>query len=71
MLGFLHHKKKKTHKIWFALLIGTAVVSFWRGMWGIMDVLIFPNDYLASSIVSLGLGLSILAITHYIVKELM
>ncbi len=63
-------KLKKNHKTIFVLIIGVAVVLFWRGVWGISDELILPDDYLLSSIVSLILGLSILLATHYAVKEL-
>ena len=62
---------KKKHKIVFAILIGFSVVSFWRGAWGILDVFIFPNNYALSSIVSLIFGIGLLAVTNYIVEELM
>lgn len=63
-------KFKRRHKILFALLVGFSVVSFWRGAWGILDVYLFPDDYHLSSIASLAIGLSLLALTDYLVKEL-
>ena len=54
----------------FTLLIGIAVVSFWRGAWGLMDVYLLPNNYELSSWISVGIGLVVLALTHYWTKEL-
>ncbi len=58
-------------KLFYAILIGFAVVSFWRGAWGLMDEFFFANNYLYSSITSFFLGIIILILTHKITKELM
>jgi hypothetical protein len=65
-LGDMHYIKK----VLFAIIIGFAVVSFWRGAWGIMDNYIFHNNYALSSWVSLGIGIVVLMATHYTIKEL-
>jgi len=62
---------KTRHQILFALIIGFAVVSFWRGTWGILDMYLLPNNYELSSWISMISGLIVLSITHYVVKELM
>ncbi len=62
---------KTKHQILFSVLIGFAVVAFWRGVWGIMDEYLFPNNYKLSSIISLILGITVLAMTNYITKELL
>ena len=62
--------KKRKKSILFVILVGTAVVLFWRGAWGLMDVLIFPNNEILSYLSSLVTGLLILYITHTIVDEL-
>lgn len=54
----------------FTLLIGFAVVAFWRGAWGLMDVYLLPDNYEISSWISIFVGLGILAVTHYWTKEL-
>lgn len=54
-----------------AVLIGLAVISFWRGAWGLMDMYLFPNNLLLSNLLSLVIGVGILWATHYVVKELM
>jgi hypothetical protein len=63
--NFKHH-----HKVAFAILIGTAVVSFWRGAWGLLDLYIIPANEEASYWLSLLLGIGVLYLTHYVVKEL-
>ena len=59
------------HQLLFSLVIGFAVVSFWRGIWGLWDEYILPGNYLLSSWISLIIGLLILVGTHYATKELM
>lgn len=69
---FAHFKKMKVkHQLLTAILIGIAVVSFWRGAWGLMDVYIFPDNYLLSSWISMVAGVVVLIATHYATKELM
>ena len=64
-------KMKFRHQTLFALVISFAVISFWRGLWGLMDMYLLPNNYILSLWVSMFMGLSILAITHYVTKELL
>ncbi|MCD6414223.1 MAG: hypothetical protein J7L23_01185 [Candidatus Diapherotrites archaeon] len=63
-------KMESKHQTLFAIIIAFAVISFWRGVWGLMDEYLFPNDYQLSLWFSLFLGLVILVITHYVTKEL-
>lgn len=62
---------KAHHQTMFAIVIAFAVVAFWRGTWGIMDVYFFPNSAELSMWGSFFLGLAILIGTHYVAKELM
>ena len=57
-------------QIIFALLIGFAVVSFWRGVWGLLDLYLLPNNQPVSLWISIIVGVVILTATHYAVKEL-
>ena len=57
-------------QICFAILIAFAVISFWRGVWGLMDEYMFPDNYRLSLWISLVIGISILTATHYVTKEL-
>jgi len=68
----IFHKSQSTHhKVVTALLVGTGVVLFWRGIWGLADVLLFPDNLIVSHLVSVFVGIGILSLTHYLVKELM
>lgn len=66
-----HAKLKTEHKITFAIVIGFAVVAFWRGVWGLLDVYLFPDNPSLSLWLSALLGIAILVITGYLSKELM
>ena len=48
--------KAKKHRILFPLVVVTAVVLVWRGLWGIFD----GTPILSSSYVSLGAGIILL-----------
>lgn len=63
-------KMKDEHKIIFAVLIAFAVVSFWRGVWGLLDIYLLPENQELSFWISGFMGLSILVFTHYATKEL-
>ena len=65
-------KKMKTqHQAIFAVLIAFAVVCFWRGVWGLLDEYLLPNNYQASLWISLIVGFLILWVTHQVTTELM
>ncbi|MCK4500777.1 hypothetical protein KAU11_09780 [Candidatus Babeliales bacterium] len=64
-------KMKFHHQSLFAIIIAFAVISFWRGVWGLMDEYLFPENYRLSLWISLISGIIILVTTHYITKELM
>ncbi len=51
-------------------MVGTAVVLFWRGMWGLMDMWLFPNNELLSYLTSAMVGVAILVATHKLDDEL-
>lgn len=53
------------------LIVGTAVVLFWRGAWGLMDLYIFPDNPAVSYIISLIAGLGILFVTRMLADELL
>ena len=64
------HKMESRYQLVFVILIAFAVVSFWRGIWGLMDEYFFPGHYQLSLWFSLILGLVILIVTGYASKEL-
>jgi len=63
-------KEMRTHhQILFAIFIGLAVIAFWRGVWGLLEVYLFPNNLVLSLWISTLVGLIILAGTHYFRKQ--
>jgi hypothetical protein len=45
----------------FPIIIASiCIVGFWRGIWGLMDIYLFPKNHLISSISSASIGLIIL-----------
>ena len=59
------NKKKNWKNLGLTLIIALAVVSFWRGAWMFMDLYLFPESQLTSSIVSIILGVILL----YLIKH--
>jgi len=53
--------EKTTIKDIFPIIImSIAIVGFWRGIWGIMDLYLFPDKFLMSSLFSTLIGIIIL-----------
>jgi len=52
------------------LLIAIGVVFVWRGIWGITDLYLFPNNPTLSLIVSIMIGLVILYTNDKKIDEL-
>ncbi len=63
-------KKRSTKKVIYAIIIGFAVVSFWRGVWGLMDLYLFPDNLTLSLSISILLGIVILYFTKHLIDEL-
>lgn len=70
-MSIFHRSRPTHHKAFTALLVGTGVVLFWRGLWGLADLMMFPGDPILSNLLSLIIGIGILSFTHYLVRELM
>lgn len=63
-------QKRNIKTISYTVLIAFAIVSFWRGVWGLMDVYLFPNNHILSLSISVLIGLVILYSTKHIIGEL-
>ncbi len=53
-----------------ALILGFAIVAFWRGAWGLMDVYLLPENPAASYGVSIFAGIIILLATKNLIKHI-
>lgn len=63
--------KRRVKKISSAILIAFAVICFWRGIWGLLDIYLFPNNYILSLGTSVVIGVIILILNQQAVKQLM
>jgi hypothetical protein len=63
-------RMKKGRQTVFAIVIAFAVISFWRGIWGLQDEYLFPGNRNLSLWASVLIGLAILLIMHKAAKEL-
>lgn len=63
-------KKRTFRKIIIAIFIGFAVISFWRGIWGLMDLYLYPKNQAVSFTISILIGIIILYLTKHLIKEL-
>lgn len=61
----------KKHSHLHILFVAMAVILFWRGAWGLMDMYLFPDNPLVSYIVSLVVGFGILIVTERFTDELL
>lgn len=59
---------KTHHQLIWSLVIVVSLVSIWRGVWGLMDAFIFPNNFLLSVITTLFAGIIMITVTHYKLK---
>lgn len=63
-------KRRNLKTISYTILIAFAIISFWRGIWGLMDLYLFPNNHTLSLWISVLIGLIVLYITKHIIGEL-
>ncbi len=52
------------------LLLAIAIVAVWRGVWGLMDIYLLPNNPIWSFLVSIIVGLIILYFNDRKLNEL-
>ena len=63
-------KKRNLKNILFTIVIAFAIVSFWRGIWGLMDLYLFPGNQVVSLLISVLLGIIILHLTKHLLTNL-
>jgi len=62
-------EKRDWKRVFFALLVAFAVISFWRGLWGLWDVYVYPDNYILSLWVSIIVGALILIFSHRAISQ--
>ena len=69
---FDKRRKKEQRKLAVkAVLVSTGVVFYWRGVWNLVDHIVFPDQPILSALVTLVVGLLILFGSHKLIDELM
>ena len=64
------HYRSHFQKVLYTILIALAIVSFWRGVWGLMDEFLFPANPTLSYSISIVVGILILSSTKRLIKHL-
>lgn len=52
------------------IIVAFAIILFWRGLWGLMDVFLFPENQMLSYILSIFIGMAILYETETLTGKL-
>jgi hypothetical protein len=58
-MSWCKHDYFEKHSNMRVLLLGIAAILIWRGVWGLADVYLFPNDQDLSFVVSIIIGLAL------------
>ena len=61
---------KKLHPTVNAIVIVVAIIMFWRGIWGLIDLYLFPDSPMFSHLLSIALGALILYLDDFSIKDL-
>lgn len=66
-----HTLREKIAKTLEAFIIGAGLIFFWRGIWMLADVYLFPDSRAISGAVSLIIGLAILGFTENLIPQIL
>ncbi len=61
---------KPTKTFFSMLLIAIAVILIWRGVWNLLDEYLLPDNFIASNVLGIAIGLLILYLPDRDIKEL-
>jgi hypothetical protein len=63
-------KLKELHPTINAIIVLFAIIMLWRGVWGLLDIYLFPGSPTFSALLSIGLGALILHFDDFSLKDL-
>ena len=63
-------KKRSLKDGFYTIVIAFAIISFWRGVWGLTDLYLFPSHKVWSFLISVLVGVAILYYTENLIKRL-
>jgi uncharacterized membrane protein len=52
------------------IIVVIAIIAFWRGIWGLFDVVLFPNSPMLSYLSSIAIGGLVLYLDGFSLKDL-
>ena len=58
------HFKRDIKEVTHVILTALAIIMFWRGIWGLMDTYLFPDNHVLSYVLSIIIGILILYSTE-------
>ena len=61
---------KELHPTVNAIVVVIAIIMFWRGIWGLIDLYLFPDSPTFSHLLSIILGALILYLDDFSIKNL-
>jgi len=61
---------KTHHQLLFSLIIMSGMISLWRGIWGLLDLYLFPGQPNISAVISVILGIFVISVTHYTIDKI-
>jgi len=65
-----YRRFKKKHRLVHIIIVAIAIVMLWRGVWGLLDTYLLPNNEVASYLVGALIALAILFFDDFHLKEL-
>ncbi len=63
-------KIRKTYHNAYVVIVATAVIMFWHGMFGLLDTYLFPDSPVLGYTIALGVGLLVLFVNDFRLDEL-
>ena len=63
-------KENFKHRLFYTLLGAFALILFWRGIWGLMDIFVFPNNLIISYSLSVIIGIGLLLLIKHLIKHI-
>jgi hypothetical protein len=57
-------------RVAYTILIAFAIIAFWRGVWGLLDLYLLPSRLNISYSLSILIGIVILYLTKNLMKNL-
>ena len=61
---------KTLHPTLNAVIVVMAIIMLWRGIWGLLDLYLFPANPVLSYLTCLGLGALVLYLDDFSLKDL-